>query len=43
VRRGDATPMIWQNVRLNSLGDSAPERLIGAFIEDWKTAQKKKR
>jgi len=43
VRRGDATPMIWQNVRLNSLGDSAPERLIGAFLEDWKTAQKKKR
>jgi hypothetical protein len=41
VRKGDATPLVWQNVRLNALGDSAGEKLIGAFIEDWKSAQKK--
>lgn len=43
VRKDNSTPLVWQNVRTNSLGDSAGERLIGAFIEDWKTAQKKKR
>lgn len=43
VRKGNATPQVWQNVRLNDLGDSAAENLIGAFIEDWKTAQKKKK
>ena len=43
VRKGDATPLVWQNVRLNDLGDSAAENLIGAFIEDWQTAQKKRK
>jgi hypothetical protein len=43
VRKGNDTPLVWQNVRTNSLGDSAGEKLIGAFIEDWKTAQKKKK
>jgi hypothetical protein len=43
VRKGDSTPLVWQNVRTNRMGDSAGERLIGAFIEDWKTAQKKKK
>lgn len=43
VRKGTATPLVWQNVRTNRLGDSAGERLIGAFIEDWKSALKKKK
>jgi hypothetical protein len=43
IRRGNDTPLVWQNVRTNRAGDSAAERLIGAFIEDWKTAQKKKK
>jgi hypothetical protein len=43
IRRGNSTPLVWQNVRTNSMGDSAGERLIGAFIEDWKTAHKKKK
>jgi hypothetical protein len=43
VRKGNDTPLVWQNVRTNSLGDSAGEKLIGAFIEDWKTAQKKRK
>ena len=42
IRRGGETPIVWQNVRLNELGTSAGEKLIGAFIEDWKSAQKKK-
>lgn len=41
VRKGKATPLVWQNVRLNDLGDSAAENLIGAFIQDWNTARKK--
>lgn len=43
IRKGNSTPLVWQNVRTNRMGDSAGERLIGAFIEDWKTAQKKKK
>lgn len=43
IRRGKDTPLVWQNVRLNRMGDSAGERLIGSFIEDWKDAQKKKK
>lgn len=43
IRRGTATPLVWQNVRTNRMGDSAAERLIGSFIEDWKNAQKKKK
>jgi hypothetical protein len=42
-RKGEATPLVWQNVRLNEMGTSAGEKLIGAFIEDWKSAQKKKK
>lgn len=43
VRKGSETPLVWQNVRLNEMGTSAGEKLIGAFIEDWKSAQKKKK
>ncbi|MEP7213895.1 MAG: hypothetical protein ABI791_12500 [Acidobacteriota bacterium] len=43
VRKGDATPLVWQNVRLNDLGDSAAENLIGAFIEDWNKARVSKK
>lgn len=43
IRKGGETPIVWQNVRLNELGTSAGEKLIGAFIEDWKSAQKKKK
>ena len=43
VRQGKDTPMVWQNVRLNELGTSAGEKLIGAFIQDWKEALKKKK
>jgi hypothetical protein len=43
VRKGKNTPLVWQNVRLNSMGDSAGEKLIGSFIEDWRNAQKKKK
>ena len=43
VKKGGATPVVWQNVRLNDLGESAAENLIGAFIQDWETAQKKKK
>ena len=43
VRKGSATPLVWQNVRTNSLGESAGEHLISTFIDDWKTAQKKKK
>jgi hypothetical protein len=42
VRKNNSTPLVWQNVRLNDMGDSASENLMGAFIEDWKDAQKKK-
>jgi hypothetical protein len=42
IRKGSETPLVWQNVRLNEMGTSAGEKLIGAFIEDWKSAQKKK-
>lgn len=43
IRRGDATPLVWQNVRTNTWGESAGEKLIGVFIDDWKKAQKKKK
>ena len=43
IRKGSDTPVVWQNVRLNEIGTSAGEKLIGAFIEDWKSAQKKKK
>jgi len=43
VRKGRDTPLVWQNVRLNTMGESAGERLIGSFIEDWRNAQKKKK
>ena len=43
IRKGGETPLVWQNVRLNEMGASAGEKLIGAFIEDWHSAQKKKK
>jgi hypothetical protein len=36
IRKGGESPIVWQNVRINELGTSAGEKLIGAFIEDWK-------